>query len=148
MSALCCVAQNLSDREKQVLNLAAQGHTDEGIAHSLEISISTVRGYWLRIRSKIGGASRAELVGKWVALQSDAAKSAASIRYEEDVLAAEQATDKALEAERQAMDEILTKLSAAQRDKILELRTQTDGRRKATRATSLEIREKQTSSEA
>ena len=148
MSAYYCVAQNLSDRERQVLNLAAQGHTDEGIAHNLEISISTVRGYWLRIRSKIGGASRAELVGKWVALQSDAAKSEANVRYEEGVLAAEKATDEALYAERQAMDEILTKLSANEREKILELRTQTDGRRRATRAASLETREKQTSSEA
>ena len=142
------MAQNLSDREKQVLNLAAQGHTDEGIAHSLEISISTVRGYWLRIRSKIGGASRAELVGKWVALQSDAAKSQASVRYEQGFLEAEKATDEALDAERQAMDEILTKLSPSQREKIIKLRTQTDGLRKATRAASQETREKQTTSEA
>lgn len=142
------MAQNLSDREKQVLNLAAQGHTDEGIAHSLEISISTVRGYWLRVKSKIGGASRAEFVGKWVSLQSQAAKSEANIRYEEGVLAAERATDEALDAERQAMDEILTKLTTVQRDKILELRTQTDGHRKATRAASLETRERQTSLES
>ena len=142
------MAQNLSDREKQVLSLAAQGQTDEGIAHKLEISISTVRGYWLRVRSKIGGASRAELVGKWMTIQSDAAKTVANDRYEEDVRAAELATDEALEAERQAMDEILTKLSPTQREKILELRTQTDGRRKATRAASLDTREKQTSNEA
>jgi len=142
------VAQTLSDREKQVLSLAAKGETDEGIAHNLEISISTVRGYWLRIRSKIGGASRAELVGKWMTLQSDSAKSQANALYEEGVLATERATDEAFNAERQAMDDILTNLTAEQKKKILELRTQVDGRRRIRRAASIEAREKQASNDS
>ena len=139
------MAQNLSDREKQVLNLAAQGHIDEGIAQSLDISISTVRGYWLRIRSKLGGASRAELVGKWIALQSEAEKSLTNNRYEDEILAVEKTTDAALEEERRAMDKILKNLSPEQRKQIGELRLATDRRRKAVRALSSDEREKQTS---
>lgn len=139
------MAQNLSDREKQVLNLAAQGHIDESIGQSLDISISTVRGYWLRIRSKLGGASRAELVGKWVALQSATEKSLTNVRYEEEILAVERTTDAALEDERRAMDKILKNLSSDQRKQIGELRLATDGRRRAARTLSSDEREKQMS---
>ena len=45
-----------------MLLLAAQGLTDQGIAHRLEISLATVGTYWGRIRIKIGPLSRTGLV--------------------------------------------------------------------------------------
>lgn len=52
----------LSAREEQVLLLATQGLTDKEIANKLGISTATVLTYWMRIRSKVGGSNRAELV--------------------------------------------------------------------------------------
>ena len=60
------MAVALSPREMKVLELAAAGHTDKGIAVKLEISPTTVVTYWTRIRGKLGPMSRAELVGKLV----------------------------------------------------------------------------------
>ena len=142
------MGNKLSDREIQVLNLAAQGHIDESIGRALDISISTVRGYWLRIRSKLGGASRAELVGKWVALQSEAEKTLTNGRFEKEILAAERSTEEALRAERRAMDKILKGLSPDQRQQINELRKATDGRRQSSRSASSDEREQQTSNDS
>src|SRR5256714_3289509 len=52
----------LSDREEQVLLLSTKGLTDKEIARKLDLSIATVNTYWVRIRTKLGGANRAELV--------------------------------------------------------------------------------------
>lgn len=52
----------LSNRERQILELAASGKTDHLIASELEISIGTVNTYWSRIRQKQGRRSRSELV--------------------------------------------------------------------------------------
>src|SRR5438270_5272767 len=52
----------LSDREEQVLLLSTKGLTDKEIARKLNLSIATVNTYWVRIRTKLGGANRAELV--------------------------------------------------------------------------------------
>lgn len=52
----------LSDREEQVLLLSTKGLTDKEIARKLGLSIATVNTYWVRIRTKLGGANRAELV--------------------------------------------------------------------------------------
>lgn len=54
----------LSGRERQIVELAVEGHTDEQIAQSLEISTSTVNSYWVRIRGKVGPFSRTEIVSK------------------------------------------------------------------------------------
>lgn len=59
----------LSVRERQVLSLAARGDTDQGIANRLGISPATVNSYWVRIRLKMGQASRTELVARAVADQ-------------------------------------------------------------------------------
>lgn len=56
----------LSGREQQVLELAASGHTDAGIALALGISEPTVSTYWGRVRTKIGPFNRAELVAHFV----------------------------------------------------------------------------------
>lgn len=52
----------LSDRENQLVKLAAAGHTDTSIAHQLGISEATVSTYWQRIRAKIGPFSRPEII--------------------------------------------------------------------------------------
>ncbi len=60
------MTETLSQRERHILELAAKGHTDKGIASELGIAPSTVLTYWLRIRSKLGPHSRAELVAGFV----------------------------------------------------------------------------------
>ncbi|HEY3781111.1 MAG TPA: PAS domain S-box protein [Fimbriimonadaceae bacterium] len=52
----------LSEREEQVLLLSTKGLTDKEIAKKLKLSIATVNTYWVRIRTKLGGTNRAELV--------------------------------------------------------------------------------------
>jgi len=54
----------LSPREKEVLQLLAEGHTNNGIAHALHISPKTVEKHRAQIMQKLGVASVAELVRK------------------------------------------------------------------------------------
>jgi PAS domain S-box-containing protein len=56
----------LSEREEQVLLYATKGFTDKEIARKLGISTATVLTYWMRIRNKLGGSNRAELVASAV----------------------------------------------------------------------------------
>lgn len=62
----------LSDREAEILHLAIEGMTDQQIAHHLEISVSTVNSYWVRIRGKVGFFSRTELAAKCLRAKSQA----------------------------------------------------------------------------
>jgi PAS domain S-box-containing protein len=52
----------LSEREKQLIELAANGFTDSAIANRLGIAEATVATYWGRIRTKYGALSRPELI--------------------------------------------------------------------------------------
>jgi DNA-binding NarL/FixJ family response regulator len=52
----------LSDRERQVLELVAMGHTHKEVAKTLSVSVKTVETYRLRLSEKLGLRSRAELV--------------------------------------------------------------------------------------
>jgi PAS domain S-box-containing protein len=61
----------LSDREKQLIQLAAEGHTDSSIANQLGISEATVSTYWGRVRIKVGPYSRPELVATILREQLD-----------------------------------------------------------------------------
>ena len=54
----------LSVREREIVDLAVEGHTDEQIAQALTISTSTVNSYWVRVRGKVGQLSRTEVVAK------------------------------------------------------------------------------------
>lgn len=58
--------ESLSNRERQIMLLAAKGLTDAGIAQKLEISTATVGTYWGRIRGKLGHHSRTELVANFM----------------------------------------------------------------------------------
>ncbi|HMS55019.1 MAG TPA: LuxR C-terminal-related transcriptional regulator [Fimbriimonadaceae bacterium] len=60
------MVETLSPREQRVLELAAQGLTDKGIADVLDISPTTVITYWVRIRGKLGNQPRPELVANFV----------------------------------------------------------------------------------
>jgi DNA-binding CsgD family transcriptional regulator len=51
----------LSEREREVLTLVAQGRTDEQVAGELFISVKTVHSHLDRIRDKTGVRRRAEL---------------------------------------------------------------------------------------
>jgi PAS domain S-box-containing protein len=63
---------DLSQRETQLLLMAADGHTDYAISAKLGISVATVNSYWVRIRSKLGAQSRTEAVALALRTQSEA----------------------------------------------------------------------------
>ena len=52
----------LTVREAEVLSLLALGHTNQEIAQRLYVSVRTVETHRSRIRDKLGGGTRAELV--------------------------------------------------------------------------------------
>jgi PAS domain S-box-containing protein len=58
--------RKLSDRERTVLLLAAEGFTDKEIAKHLNLSQRTVGTYWERIRQKLGQHPRSQLVARFV----------------------------------------------------------------------------------
>jgi PAS domain S-box-containing protein len=68
----------LSPREQAIVDLAASGHTDVGIAHKLGISTPTVGTYWNRIRAKVGPYSRTEIVA--LLLTKDSERTIAELR--------------------------------------------------------------------
>ncbi len=55
-------AERLSERERQVLELVARGHTNREVAQRLALSIKTVETYRARLSDKLGLRTRAELV--------------------------------------------------------------------------------------
>lgn len=80
--------QILSEREKEILDLAIQGLTDQQIGNKLDITASTVNSYWVRIRGKVGHLSRTELVSKIVQQRAlvDSTSQAETIRRLEQEL--------------------------------------------------------------
>lgn len=56
--------EGLSDRENEVLNLAAEGATDKETARLLKISTATVGTYWARMRAKLGVGGRTAIVAR------------------------------------------------------------------------------------
>jgi two-component system response regulator NreC len=53
--------KNLGRREREVLRLLAQGHSNQQIANELRVSVKTVETYRTRLREKLGLNDRAEL---------------------------------------------------------------------------------------
>jgi two-component system, NarL family, response regulator NreC len=53
--------ETLSDREREVLILVAQGHTNQAVADRLDISVKTIESYRARLMLKLGLHNRAEL---------------------------------------------------------------------------------------
>ncbi|WP_158409103.1 PAS domain-containing protein [Fimbriimonas ginsengisoli] len=60
----------MSDRERTVLLLAAEGLTDKEIARHLELSQRTIGTYWERMRLKLGPFSRTQLVARFLRVES------------------------------------------------------------------------------
>jgi len=54
--------ERLTDREKQVLKLVAEGHSNSEIAKMLTLSIKTVMGHRANIMDKLGIHNRTELI--------------------------------------------------------------------------------------
>lgn len=52
----------LSQREREVLEFVAQGHTNQAIADRLSLSVKTVESYRARVMTKLGLQSRADLM--------------------------------------------------------------------------------------
>jgi PAS domain S-box-containing protein len=52
----------LSEREREVVRLSAEGLTDAAVGAKLGVAAETVRSHWKRIRKRLGGVSRAEVV--------------------------------------------------------------------------------------
>jgi PAS domain S-box-containing protein len=65
----------LSPRERQLLEMAVVGMTDQAISNNLGISLATVGTYWGRVRIKFGPYNRTELVAIYL---KDEAKHALS----------------------------------------------------------------------
>jgi DNA-binding CsgD family transcriptional regulator len=74
---------SLSDREREILNLAIDGMTDQQIANRLRITSSTVNSYWVRIRGKLGHLGRTELVSKIVQQSANVHSNSLSDRIRE-----------------------------------------------------------------
>lgn len=51
----------LSEREREVLILVSQGHTNQAVADKLDVSVKTIESYRARLMSKLGLQNRAEL---------------------------------------------------------------------------------------
>jgi PAS domain S-box-containing protein len=64
--------RRLSDRERTVLLLAAEGLTDKEIAKHLNLSQRTIGTYWERMRLKLGHYSRTQLVARFLRVEADA----------------------------------------------------------------------------
>jgi PAS domain S-box-containing protein len=54
----------LSERESEILLLAAEGLTDKEISDRLGVSDGSIRTYWDRVRSKLQAKSRGEAIAK------------------------------------------------------------------------------------
>lgn len=54
--------QSLSDREREVFELIAQGHTNQAVADKLFLSVKTVESYRARLMEKLHLQSRADLM--------------------------------------------------------------------------------------
>lgn len=70
----------LSPREKQLLEMAVVGMTDQAISNKLGISLATVGTYWGRVRIKFGPYNRTELVA--IYLKDEAKEALDGLRTE------------------------------------------------------------------
>src|SRR5579885_1211796 len=76
----------LSPREKQLLEFAVAGYTDQAISNKLGISLATIGTYWGRVRIKFGPYNRTELVA--IYLKSEAEETLTKLRAENSTLLA------------------------------------------------------------
>jgi len=60
----------ITERQAQILELAARGHSDKEIARELGLSVHTIRTHLQRLYATENFPNRAAAVGAWVALQA------------------------------------------------------------------------------
>lgn len=60
-SAAATAMDSLSEREREVFDMVARGHTSQAIADKLFLSVKTVESYRARLMAKLGLQNRAEL---------------------------------------------------------------------------------------
>jgi DNA-binding CsgD family transcriptional regulator len=125
--------ERLSERELQVLALAARGRIDQAIAAELGITVATVRSYWARIRSKLGDVSRSELVVRLTSERAATDRIAAS-------WAAHTSQEELIQAEATAIDRELGGISAALKKRVAEIREEFAARRALAREEPEEAR--------
>ncbi|MEZ0326887.1 MAG: response regulator transcription factor [Fimbriimonas sp.] len=65
-------ARPISPAERRILNLAVKGFTDKEICRELDLSITTVRTHWTRLRRKLGVVNRAQAIAESMELESNA----------------------------------------------------------------------------
>ena len=53
---------DLSPREQEIVLRAARGATDKEIADDLDLSVATLRTYWVRVREKLGAVNRTHAI--------------------------------------------------------------------------------------
>src|ERR671922_2303741 len=75
----------VTDRQQQILDLAARGQSDKEIALGLGISVHTVRSHLQRLYSAQGLTNRAEAVAAWAARTPSAPAESVIIPPEETV---------------------------------------------------------------
>ncbi len=100
--------QELSPRETEIVDLSAEGLTNDAIAYRLGLSVGTVNTYWLRIKVKTGGSGRTESVVSVFKKRAEQALSEANIDW---------TGIEAILAKRGILDVL------AEKDRELELRT-------------------------
>ena len=67
--------EDISQRQRQIAHLAADGLTDKEIGSHLGISASTLRTYWERLRLRMEAKSRTEIVARLSAQRYDRLRS-------------------------------------------------------------------------
>lgn len=74
--------EKITDREREVLRLAALGRTDKQIANELDITTHTVSTYWKRLRKKFQAASRSEIIASALRAESSGSMMETQIQVE------------------------------------------------------------------
>jgi len=97
--------------------LAAQGFTDNAIAHKLGISLATVGTYWGRIRIKFGPLNRTELVA--IYLREEAAQTVFELKSDNERLISQVAEHAKTEEELRASLDLFRGLVDLAPDAIL-----------------------------
>lgn len=111
------IRDSLSPREHQLLTLAEQGFTDNGISNRLGISLATVGTYWGRIRIKFGPLSRTELVANY--LKEEASRTVDALKEDNERLLTEVSEHSRHEEALQATLELFQNLIESAPDAIL-----------------------------
>jgi DNA-binding CsgD family transcriptional regulator len=93
----------LSPKEQQVLQWSMSGLADKEVAARLGLSLDTVKTYWKRIRLKVGGQTRAEIIA--LLLERGASVALEASRSERDQLRKELDAYRQLEDDRRAIAE-------------------------------------------